>query len=310
VVATRRPAAARAIERDGLRLEDPATGETTRVRVEAAIPLGAPSDPRAGPVVVCVRSGETADVARRLAEAAPGAVVASAQNDVDNEELLAGHFARVLGLVVRQTCTLRSETHVLASGRGRLVLGRHPAGLDTAVHDLADRLEAAGFDVGRSPRIGADKWLKLCLNGTSSVNALVRRSDHLGDAFVTLKIRLLEEAGAALAAAGIEAASCDGRDRSIAEEIAALRAALARGTSLRALPLYNACWAALRDPARPLEADRHHRRIVDLAARVGTRAPTHAVLLEAVGHARATGAGPECLGAEALLDRAIARERA
>ncbi|HEM45782.1 MAG TPA: hypothetical protein ENO23_01930 [Alphaproteobacteria bacterium] len=126
---------------------------------------------------------------------------------------------------------------------------------------------------------------------------------------MTLKIRLLREARAALAAAGIEAGSCDGRDRSIAEEIAALRAALADGSSLRALPLYNACWAALRDPARPLESDRHHRRILSLAARHGTAAPTHAVLLEALDHARATGAGPECLGAEALLRRAIARER-
>jgi 2-dehydropantoate 2-reductase len=303
-VVSRRPGALAGLTAEGIRLEDPATGRIEHAPVSATALLGAPFDARDGPVLVCVRGGETEAVAAGLALASPEAVVASAQNDVDNESILAGRFARVLGLVVRQTSTLRGPRHVLATGRGRLVVGRHPAGLGPDVAALADRLEAAGFDVGRSPRIDRDKWLKLCINGTSAVNALVRRADHTGEAFVTLKIRLLEEAAAALRAAGIEARSCDGRDRSIEQEIDFLRASLAEGSSLRALPLYNACWTALHDPERPLESDAHHRRILDLAVRHGTAAPTHAAVLVAVTEARTRRTGPESIPAEALLARA------
>ena len=58
-------------------------------------------------------------------------------------------------------------------------------------------------------------------------------TDHESQAFVSVKVRLLEEARAALLAAGIEARSCDGRDRSLDEEIAFQRESLARGTRAR-----------------------------------------------------------------------------
>lgn len=305
---TRRSRAAEAIARRGISLEDPATGETVHAEVAVALGIERAEGLEGGPVMICVRASDTAEVADRLHAAAPRAVPVSAQNDVDNETLLARRFDRVLGLVVRQTCTLRDARTVLSTGRGRLVIGRHPEGACSVAEALAHRLEAAGFDVGRSSTLSNDKWLKLLHNLMSSVNALVRRPDHTRPAFVELKIRLLEEGRQALAAADIEASSCDGRDRSVEEEIAHLRRSLAEGTSARALPLFNACWAALSDPVRPLEADVYHRRILDLAMAHAMDAPTNAALLEAVTDAWATRTGPEQWRADDLLERARRRE--
>jgi hypothetical protein len=73
----------------------------------------------------------------------------------------------------------------------------------------------------------------------------VESSDHATLLFTEGKARLLEEARDALAAAGIAARSCDGRDRSLDAEIAFQRGALAHGDTARKLPLYNSCWQGL-----------------------------------------------------------------
>jgi len=282
---------------------DAVTQETTSARVEAHVGAAALAAVGDGPVIVAVRAGDTAEMAAHLVAQAPDALWVSAQNDVDNEAILAGHVSRVAGMVVRQTCTRIDDTRVRTLGRGRLILGSHPSGLDDGVQSLAAALAGVGFDVSLSDHIVDDKWLKLCVNLMSSVNALVRRDDHERRAFVELKIRLLEEARAALAAAGISARSTDGRDRSLDDEIEHQRQALSLGTSARRLPLYNACWAALDDPARPLEADVYHTRILGLTRAHGIDAPTHAVMLEAVQHAWSQRTGPECLGADELMTR-------
>jgi 2-dehydropantoate 2-reductase len=154
--------------------------------------------------------------------------------------------------------------------------------------------------VGLSRRIARDLWLKLCINLMSAPNALIRREDHDTRAFVELKARLLEEAKEALAAAGIEAASCDRRDRSLDEEIAFQRAALERGTSARRLPLYNQVWSSLED-GLPLEADGYHRRVLDLATRHGLSLPKNERTLAALERAARDALGPESATAAEIL---------
>ena len=154
-----------------------------------------------------MRSPDTAAAARALASVAPQAAVASLQNDVDNEELLAASFARVIGGCVRQTSTRTADHSATCLGSGRIVLGAWPskdalrrrAAIDaSAIEELAGALRRAGYDVGISTRILEDKWLKLCVNLMSAPNALIRREDHATRAFVELKARLLEEARAIL----------------------------------------------------------------------------------------------------------------
>ena len=299
---TRRPEAAQALESGGVTVTDPATGGrfTAPVRAHHRIEELHPPD-HDGLVVLCVRATETAAVAPDLAAALPSALFVCAQNDVDNESTVAAHAARVAGLVYRQTCTRQDDTSTFALGPGRIVLGGHPTGLVPGIEALADAAEAAGYDVGRSTEIIRDKWLKLCVNLTSTPNALIRREDHATPAFVEVKARLLEEARDVLAGAGIVAASCDGRDRSLDAEISHQRASLAAGTSARPLPIYNAIWMALKHPGVGLEADRFHARIVSMGQTLGVDTGVNRVVLEALMRAVRERRGPESIGAEALL---------
>jgi 2-dehydropantoate 2-reductase len=185
-------------------------------------------------------------------------------------------------------------------GRGRAVLGLHPRGSHPDVEAAAAVLRRGGVDVSISAAIERDKWLKLCVNLMSAPNALVRRPDHETPEFVALKVRLLEEARAALAAAGIEAAPCDGRDRTLDAEIAFQRDALARGTSARPIPLYNQVWTSLRHGA-PLEADGYHERILALARAHGVPAPVNALVLARLRAAARSRLGPESCSARELL---------
>jgi len=298
----RREEVAVALRREGIHVIDPASGRRWRTSVRAtADPRQAAPELSQGIVLLCVRAPDTRAASAALRAVAPGAHVVSAQNDVDNEEELASRFTRVSGLVVRQTATRAGPNVVRVMGCGRLVAGDHPEGACPQTRVLAGAFRQAGFDVGLSERIAEDKWLKLCVNLMTAVNALVRRCDHQTKAFVEVKTRLLEEARDALAAAGIRARSCDGRDRSLEEEIAHQRDALSRGTSARPIPLYNGVWTALRHGTMALEADLYHERILGLARQHGTDAPVNARVLGVLGEVWRERRGPESVSASTLL---------
>ena len=302
VFLVRRPEVALRIEADGVRFEDPASGEAWSAPARAVAKAAQlPEEFRAGPILFCMRASQTASAARALAPHAPRACVASFQNDLDNESVLAEHFPVVIGAPLRQTCTRSAPNEARAIGGWRVVLGRHPSGDGPELLALCSRLRAAGYEVGISTRIAEDRWLKLCVNLMSAPNALIRRPDHVTRAFVEIKARLLEEAREVLAAAGIAARSCDARDRSLEDEIEWQRASLARGESARPLPIYNQVWAALRHGG-PLEADAYHRRILELAARAGLSAPMNARVLEVLLRQARRGAGPESVAASEILE--------
>jgi 2-dehydropantoate 2-reductase len=301
LVLTRRPEPARRIAEGGIRVEDPATGEAWTQAVAARAEPDWDADALRGrTVIVCVRTPDTEAAGGALARVAPAALVANAQNDVDGDARLAERFPKVIGVVVRLTSTRIDDAAVRVSGAGRLVVGDHPQGAGPEALRLAAALRDAGYQVAVSPRIAADRWLKLCVNLMSAVNALVVRPDHTTRAFVETKARLLEEAAAVLAAAGIEARPCDAGDRTLAEEIDHQRASLAAGTSARALPIYNQVWQALASGG-PLEADLYHRRILALARRHGVPAPTHERVLAVLLRQAGAGAGPESVRAAELI---------
>jgi 2-dehydropantoate 2-reductase len=298
---TRDAGSAGRLESDGIRVEDPASGERWRAPVRAVAGIeNAELQGTNRPLLICVRATNTEALASRLAALAPGIAVVSVQNGVDNDALLAKYFPRVIGAVWRQTCTRVEPDLVRFTGRGRVVIGLHPHGSAPQVDGLAQDLRQAGFDVGISPRIAGDRWLKLCVNLMSAPNALIRREDHRSQPFVEVKARLLEEAREVLTAHGIEARSCDGRDRSLDEEIRHQRESLESGTSARRIPLYNQVWSSLRSDA-PLEADAYHQRILELAAAHGIRAPTNERVLEKLIEAKSGQRGPECFSAAELL---------
>ena len=299
--ATRREEAAERIRRNGIRVEDPANGEVFTAAAHAVAGIDrAATRARRDPVLLCVRGPDVDAATEALARVAPEACVACLQNDVDNEQRVAARFARVIGGVVRQTTTRSADNQVVAQSPGRLVLGAFtPAAADDC-DALAALLRDADYDVGVSERILEDKWLKLAVNLTSAPNALIRQDDHNAPAFVEIKVRLLEEARAAFEASEIRAASCDGRDRSLEEEIAHHRGSLARGTSARSIPLYNQVWAALRRGG-PLEADGYHRRVIDLSSRAGLPAAQNECVLKFLLRAYEASLPPESFSAEEML---------
>lgn len=296
---TRRPAAAHALATRGLVAEDAAGRERLGCAVAAT------ADPReidtsAGPLLVCTRVDAVEEIARAFA--GRGATLVTFQNDIGCEEVAARHVARVIGAVWRETVTRVADDRVRygVARRGRAIVGLHPEGAGADVEALAALLRRGDIDVSISPAIARDKWLKLCINLMSAPNALARRADHATEAFVAVKVRLLEEARAALRAAGIDATPCDARDRTLDAEIEFQRGALARGDSARPLPLYNQVWTGLRSGG-PLEADGYHEHILALARAHGLAAPVNQLVLTRLREAAGRHLGPECYGAAELL---------
>jgi ketopantoate reductase len=151
----------------------------------------------------------------------------------------AERFTRVIGGVIRHNCT-----RVRRGSCGRSVwrgswCPSEGAGADVEVADL---LRSAGYDTGVSPRIAEDRWLKLCVNLMSTPNALVRRDDTKRARSLKAR-RACSRSARRAAAAGIAA-----RSRMAAtfadEEIAAQRAAPARGVAARKLRSTTACGRA------------------------------------------------------------------
>jgi len=297
----RRPEVAQRLRANGLRHSDPASDVSWTTPVGAvASSEGAEALVDAGALIFCTRAPDLTAAAQPLAQRLPHLLAVCAQNGVESEAELATCFSAVAGLVVRQNCTRTADDAVCALGRGRMVVGPVTGDCAAAVDALAGCLRGAEYDVGVSSDISRDKWLKLCVNLMSAPNALVRREDHTSQAFVEVKVRLLEEAREVLSAAAIEASSCDGRDRDLDAEIAHQRTALERGDSARDLPIYNAVWTAL-DTGAALEADRYHQRILELARTQGLAAASNEFVLAALVRAAEEGRGPESIGASELL---------
>lgn len=245
--------------------------------IEARVPVV--DDPE-GTILLCVHGPDVKDLCPRW----PGRTVVTFQNGV-RAEAAAARWCRVIGGVWRMTCTLQEPGRVLFTKRGRVILGRYPEGIDAEVEAIAKDIRRAGFDTGVSPRIQADKWLKLFLNLASTAHAVVRGDDHGKPEFGRLKAAVLEEARDVFRASGIVAESGDGRDASMDEEIERHR----KGGG-RARKVYNSTWRQLARGRQPKEL--YHDTVTALGP-----APRNAAMLALL--ARATG--PECYTAEEAL---------
>lgn len=296
-VCTRRDDDARALDERGIDVEEPETGARWNARViaQAGPPIG-----ERDAVFACVRGPDARVAAVQLAAASPDAKIVNVQNGLDGDAVFAQSFARVVGAVIRHNCTRVDARFARSQSNARIVVGAYPDGAGSDVDAMAALLRDAGYDTGVSTRIAGDRWLKLCVNLMSTPNALVRPADHETRAFTEGKARLLEEAREVLAAAGIAARSCDGRDRSLDAEIEYQRGALARGVASRKLPLYNSLWQGLARGSA-LEVDAYHRHIMKLGERHGVATPVNARVLAGIERVVSDGLGAESLGAAELL---------
>ncbi len=164
-----RAAFVEAVKRNGLFLD--AVNFKESVRVEASTNL---SDISGAEIVLfCVKTIDNATTAKELAPLlAPGAVVASLQNGVDNaEQIRAASGIEALSTVVYVAASVPEPGRVKHAGRGDLVVG--PPSAQSA--RFAAVFERAGVGCRISDNIEGELWTKLTWNcALNAVSALGR----------------------------------------------------------------------------------------------------------------------------------------
>jgi 2-dehydropantoate 2-reductase len=160
-----RAAHVQAIERNGLRLE--MAGRVEVIRAAASTDLAAVRG--ADLVLFCVKSTDTATVAREMApHLAPGTVVLSLQNGVENAPTIAQHVRQAVVPACVYVATAVPEPGMVRHfGRGDLVIGAL-SGQDRALapplQDLVALFASARVPVTVSGDVMAELWSKLMVN--------------------------------------------------------------------------------------------------------------------------------------------------
>jgi len=158
-----------AVKRNGLFLDAVQFKES--VRVEASTKL---KDVRGAEIVLfCVKTTDNAATAKELEPVlAPGALVVSMQNGVDNaEQIRAASGIAALSAVVYVAASVPEPGRVKHVGRGDLVVGPR----DAQTEPIARLFERAGVGCRISDNIAGELWTKLTWNcALNAVSALGR----------------------------------------------------------------------------------------------------------------------------------------
>ena len=172
VILIGRPHHVEAISRNGLFLDTLQFEQ--RVAVAASSELTAAHN--AGIVLFCVKTFDTEDAAKSLApHLAPGAVVVSLQNGVDNVERMrsAAHVDAVPA-VVYVAAAMTAPGRVRHSGRGDLIIGDF-FGSGRELESVAAVFTNAGVPCRVSANIAGELWTKMIINcAYNAISALGR----------------------------------------------------------------------------------------------------------------------------------------
>ncbi|WP_018912020.1 ketopantoate reductase family protein [Thiomonas sp. FB-6] len=175
-----RPEHVAAIEASGLKVHK-ADGDFT-VRLPATTSLEAVRG--ADLVLLCVKSRDTEDLARRMAALLePGAVVMSLQNGVENPATIARHVRQpVVPTAVYVATAMPAPGEVRHFGRGELVIGpatprdAADAALRARLQDIAALFGGAGVPVQVSDAVMDELWAKLLVNcAYNAISALTQQ---------------------------------------------------------------------------------------------------------------------------------------
>ncbi len=169
VVMIGRAAFVEAVKKNGLYLDTLQFKESVRVEVSTEMRAAREAEV----VLFCVKTTDNAATASALAPLlAPGAIVASMQNGVDNaEQIHAASGVRALSAVVYVAASVPEPGRVKHVGRGDLVVG--PRNAQTEL--FASLFERAGVPCRISDNITGELWTKLIANcALNAVSALGR----------------------------------------------------------------------------------------------------------------------------------------
>jgi 2-dehydropantoate 2-reductase len=248
-------------------------------------------------VIVAVKSQDTAAAARNLAVEAGQVPVYSAQNAVANERILARWFDQVHGMCVMMPAEHIDAGTVIAHSAattGILDVGLFGGGSDALDDELAVILEASRFASRPVGDVMSWKYRKLLTNLGNAVQALCGDGRESPEGRASLKL-LLDEADAALAAAGITAVSKAEDDQR-------------RGDHLRVTGIAGhfrgggSTWQSLAR-GREVETDYLNGEIALLGRLHGVPTPANAQVQALMSSAAASGTAPGSMPAADLLAR-------
>jgi 2-dehydropantoate 2-reductase len=188
-----RAARAEAIQREGLFID--AVHFQGRVPVVASADLSAVKNAQF--VLFCVKTVDTETAAQELrSHLAPGALVISLQNGVDNVERIrsASGIEAVRG-VVYVAAEMTGPARVKHSGRGDLILAleKEPERL-AKVQALAGRFEHAGVPCRVSNQIEVEQWTKMVMNCAFNAISALTRANYGAIAHNTLVHAVMKQA--------------------------------------------------------------------------------------------------------------------
>jgi 2-dehydropantoate 2-reductase len=212
-----RPAHAEAIRRDGLLLDTTTFRE--RVRVNASTDPAAVAN--ADFVLFCVKMTDTEIASRALApHLAPGAIMVSLQNGVDNvERIRAASGIDAIPTVVYIAVALPEPGHVEHLARGELAVGElsKERGATESPSErcqrVAELFTGAGVPCRISSDIEADLWSKFVRNCAGNAVAAIAQTTY-GEAAREphsreVMARLIEETVAVARASGVRLPDTD-----------------------------------------------------------------------------------------------------
>jgi len=274
-----------AINRDGLQLKGVHGGHVLRV---PAVTAAAAVDFRPDDVIfLAVKSfhTETACAAIRRVTALDVPVFC-AQNGVRNEDVAAGHFRQVNGVMVLIGAKCLTPGEVVHTSKGPLGVGTWPRGLSAAARDVAAALGKTDIPVYTTEDVVAHKWNKMLRNlnnatmGLTGLSGQEARADAGTRAWMA---DVYEEGARVLRAAGIPYEGPPGVG-SIEGQIQELRS----GAPGPAVPAdaaarhYASLWQDLYHQRGQVEADYFNGEIVRLGREHGVPTPYSSLLVELI----------------------------
>jgi 2-dehydropantoate 2-reductase len=108
------------------------------------------------------------------------------QNGVRNEEIAAGRFLRVYGVMAGLCVNFLYPGAIAHTMSARIGIGNYPLGRDDLAFHVAERLAGAGFQASTHESIMSVKWSKLLLNLNNATYAII--DSHLQLGYVTPSI--------------------------------------------------------------------------------------------------------------------------
>lgn len=300
VVFVGRKAAMDEIAKDGVTLVDNA-GATT---VKTAQTSTSPQDLRGCDVVlVCVKSGQTEDVAHDIAAVAHDAVVVSLQNGMRNPARLRTKLPNVLGGVVGFNVVTEGGGRFRRTTTGLLAIEQsaRPAAIQ-----LYKKLREAGFDLDVAADIEGVQWSKLVMNLNNAVSALTDAPtvQLIFEArYRRIVAAVMGEAVRVFGKAGVRPKRLGPLPVGFFPTLLSLPSPLVRVLARAQIQIdpeaRSSMWEDLQRK-RLTEVDELNGEIVRLAEKAQTTAPLSARIVALVHDAEAKAAGSPRLSAEAL----------